>query len=355
MKPVGKLTVNGKLLRDMIRARVQLHAIELRVFRRDVLPILRDMEREILSALNAAADGRKPLGQMRAAQYQELRAEIAAIIQNAAEEAPAAMTGALTDVASREVRMMRGSIIRAVPELKAVLGSGLSSDQFAAITQTASKDVLRGFEGWGSNRIEKAHDELKKSVGLGEDMVQAARRIQTVMPATRKQALNIARTGIQRAASIAADEFRSDPKHRSLSKGVQWLATLDNRTCVVCGARDGKWWSYEQEDGAEGLYSAKPDVPDHPGCRCIYVDVLKSADEVGLPGIQWSAGTRVSMDGDVPEGTTFADWFADRPVGQQKAILGPAKFALWQSGELSLDDFSVAGRARTVAELGNIV
>lgn len=352
---MSKLSVNAQLLRDMIRARVQLHAIELRVFRRDVLPILRAMEGEIASALNAAKDGTKPLGQYRAAQYQELRAEIAAIIANTAKEAPNALVDALGDVASREVRLMRGSMIRAAPELKAVLGSGLSTDQFAAVTQTATKDVLRGFEGWGQSRIGLAHDELKKSVGLGEDMTQAARRIQTIMPATRKQALNIARTGIQRAATIAGDEFRSDPKNRRLSKGVQWLATLDVRTCVVCGANDGKWWSYEREDGAAGLYSERPEMPAHPGCRCAWVDVLKSPDEIGLPGIIWSDATRVSMDGDVPEGTTFADWFDDRPAGQQKAILGPAKYALWKSGELDLDDFSVAGRARTVAELGNIV
>ena len=193
---------------------------------------------------------------MRAAQYQELRAEIAAIIQNAAEEAPGAMTGALTDVASREVRMMRGSIIRAVPEPKAVLGPGLVVGSVRSDHADGIEGRCAGLEGWGSNRIEKAHDELKKSVGLGEDMVQAARRIQTVMPATQVQRAQ------HRADWHPAARRRSRlmssvlTQHRSLSKGVQWLATLDNRTCVV-RARDGKWWSYEQEDGAEGLYSAK--------------------------------------------------------------------------------------------------
>ena len=48
-QPKGPLTVNGKILQDLIRARVSLQRVEARVFARDILPVLQLMEAQILT------------------------------------------------------------------------------------------------------------------------------------------------------------------------------------------------------------------------------------------------------------------------------------------------------------------
>ena len=49
---------------------------------------------------------------------------------------------------------------------------------------------------------------------------------------------------------------------------MDWIysATLDKRTCLVCGASDGKFFKADE---------AKPQVPLHWKCRCTYTPVLK--------------------------------------------------------------------------------
>ena len=350
--PKGKLTVNDKLLRDLIRSRVKLNQIELRVFRRDVLPILRDVESELVQVLGSFDPDDVATKQ----RERELLREVRAMIENATGKIPPALEGAITDAAKREVRLVRSSMVKAVPEFEAVLGRGIPVEQLAQITQRTTKTLLEPFAAtWGEDSLARVKRQLGASVSLGEDMREAARRVQSVIPATRSQALGIARTGIQRAANLAHDAYREQPETRELVKGVQAVATLDARTCVVCAGLDGKWWSYKRDPTADGLYSERPRYPIHPSDRCVLVDVLKSGDEIGLPGLDFDKGTRASMDGQVPEGLTFPDWLKSQPVGVQKSVLGPARWELWKSGQADFSDFSVAHRARTLAELGEVL
>ena len=54
--------------------------------------------------------------------------------------------------------------------------------------------------------------------------------------------------------------------------GYRWLATLDRRTCLVCGANDGKEVRY--------LNDFKEQVPLHYNCRCIIVPIIKGFEEL---------------------------------------------------------------------------
>lgn len=350
--PKGNLSVNAKLLRDLIRSRVKLDQIQLRVFKRDVLPILRQMEAEIVDVLGSGPSG----GITRRSQLESLLSDVRSVITNATAEIPPSLETAVTDAAKREVRLVSGSIARTVPQLKVHMARGLSTEQFAQITQRTTREVLEPFaKNWGTRALARVKDQLSVSVGMGEDMAQAARRVQSVAVVTRKDALKIARTGIQKAAALAGDEYREQPENRELIKGVQAVATLDTRTCVVCAALDGKWWSYEPDPTADGLYEQRPRYPLHPSDRCVLVDVLKSPDEIGLPGLKFPKSTRASMDGQVPDALTFPDWLKSQPVGIQKSVLGPSRWELWKSGKLDFEDFSFAGKARTLDELGDVL
>ena len=79
--------------------------------------------------------------------------------------------------------------------------------------------------------------------------------------------------------------------------------------------------------------------PAHIGCRCSWLPVLRSYDEImGRKGDRLKAlpeGTRASMDGQVAETTTYEQWLKGKTKGQQNEALGPGKADLWRAGKIT--------------------
>lgn len=84
----------------------------------------------------------------------------------------------------------------------------------------------------------------------------------------------------------------------------QLSAVLDSRTTPVCRALDGK--IYKTLDGGRKV------PPFHPGCRTVMIAV--SEDEPAF------------VDG-------YEDWLSKQSADEQEAILGPARYRLWKSGQ----------------------
>ncbi|MDV5387600.1 minor capsid protein [Pseudomonas juntendi] len=84
----------------------------------------------------------------------------------------------------------------------------------------------------------------------------------------------------------------------------QLSAVLDSRTTPVCRALDGK--IYKTTDKGRKV------PPFHPGCRTVMIAV--SDDEPAF------------TDG-------YEDWLGRQDAAEQEAILGPARFRLWKSGQ----------------------
>lgn len=101
---------------------------------------------------------------------------------------------------------------------------------------------------------------LIESVNNGEGARDSARRISDATMMPRNRAMLIARTETMRAYNkVNQDQFNK----YGVAK-VQWLAAKDERTCDVCGARDGKQYPVDDH----------PDIPAHPQCRCILTPVV---------------------------------------------------------------------------------
>lgn len=84
----------------------------------------------------------------------------------------------------------------------------------------------------------------------------------------------------------------------------QLSAVLDSRTTPVCRALDGKVYGVSDK--------GRKVPPFHPGCRTVMIAVT----------------------GDDPAFTDgYEDWLAKQSVDEQEAILGPARFRLWKSGQ----------------------
>ncbi|MEJ2659037.1 MAG: phage minor head protein [Desulfobacterales bacterium] len=152
-----------------------------------------------------------------------------------------------------------------------------------------------------------------------------------------------ARTLIQNVSGVIERAWLAENHH--LLKGVYWVATLDKRTCAVCGGMDGHQWNSVDE-------AVK--TPAHYKCRCFLAPVLKSWQDLGLPERKSNAGFRASMDGYVPKGTAYTEWFDGLSGADQKLILGPGRYRIYRENGLSFDQLINDDGFLTIRELGNI-
>lgn len=111
----------------------------------------------------------------------------------------------------------------------------------------------------------------------------------------------------------------------------EYLATLDTRTCTVCGAFDGKLFKSLKE---------APKIPQHFCCRCLVIPYFGDID----------GETRSSMDGYVSAKTSYSDWLKKQNGTVQREILGKARFELYMKGE-PITSFVENGRILTIKEL----
>jgi hypothetical protein len=123
------------------------------------------------------------------------------------------------------------------------------------------------------------------------------RALQQAIEPVKDRALLVGRQEVYRAYRAGA---LAGLREARLVAGWYWRASLGPRCCPVCIALHGSFHPLD-----EGFAS-------HAGCRCIPV-----------PGSQRVSGV---------------DWFAAQDEDTQRAILGPGKFRLFQSGDLALPD-----------------
>ena len=154
---------------------------------------------------------------------------------------------------------------------------------------------------------------------------------------SRRNVEAVARTVYSHVANQSRDAiYRANA---DVLKGVQWVATLDHRTCIECGVMDGQVF---------GVEARHPFPPRHYSCRCVMVPVVKPWEEFGIEDIP--EGTRASMNGQVPESWTFSDWLARQSAPVQREVLGATRFQMYQSGT-AMEQFLVDGRIMTLKEL----
>jgi SPP1 gp7 family putative phage head morphogenesis protein len=176
-------------------------------------------------------------------------------------------------------------------------------------------------------------DRLAKSVrtsfAMGESVPDAVRRLGRVSDANENDLTVLARTQFNAIANTAAQETYRD--NSDVLDGLQWVATLDDRTCPICGPLDGTEWYYKPKAGQKGI-DRMPELPAHPQCRC----------------------TTVPMVSDMPRApvSTWEDWLKRQDAATQNDVLGQQRAELYRSGRVTVDQFRTrTGELRSVREL----
>lgn len=246
------------------------------------LTLLRQVEQEILRLANFAN------GLITVAQRQELErgaADALAMLGTAAEQAGPAQPGGEIDATFN--RLPAG----AVEQIVGTLGDG-----------SPLGSLLLKLPGDGKEAVSKA---LVEAIALGENPRKTARRVRDAFGGNLTRALRVARTEQLRAyreSTRATYEANSDRV-----AGWQWLsARQPGRTCASCWAMDGQ------------IFETKEPLGGHPQCRCTLIAVLKSTP----PFLQ----------------ETGEEIFARLPAAKQLETLGPAKFAAYTAGSITLRD-----------------
>lgn len=195
----------------------------------------------------------------------------------------------------------------------------------------------------------RVRDAVRIGLVEGETLDQIVRRVRGtrargfkdgILDMNRRNAQAVIRTAINHTATVARQATYED--NADIIKSEQWVSTLDSRTTPVCQARDGE--TYPVGDG--------PRPPAHVGCRSVMVPVTRSFRELGLDIDEAPAGTRASLNGQVPDKTTYGEWLRRQPVEFQGEVLGVTKAKLFRDGKLSIDRFvNRRGNELTLEEL----
>jgi len=223
------------------------------------------------------------------------------------------------------------------------------------LNQLVTKKPMEGalVEEWFSKLANDTAFAVNRQIQIGiiegEGIEKIVRRIKgtpeanytnTDLTASRSHLRSVVRTSVSHVSHGAREETYK--ANTDVIKGVQIVATLDTRTCTQCMELDGK--VYAVDEGRRPQF--------HWSCRCSDTPVTKSWKELGINASEASPGTRASMNGQVPDTTTYPAWLKKQSAAVQDEALGKARGKLFRSGELKIKEFTdTNGRPITLARL----
>jgi hypothetical protein len=206
------------------------------------------------------------------------------------------------------------------------------------------KEWLTGIE---ASKAVKVRDAIRMGYVENQtisDIVKRLRGTKTlnykdgILEITRRDAETVTRTAISHMASVTRERFFDT--NTEVIKAIKWHSTLDGRTSEICRARDGKLYTntIPHKPIGHSLSWLGGAGNAHFNCRSVSVAVTKSWKELGINADELSAGTRASMNGQVPADLTYGEWLKTKDADFQDSVLGKSKGKLFRSG-LSIDKF----------------
>jgi SPP1 gp7 family putative phage head morphogenesis protein len=176
-------------------------------------------------------------------------------------------------------------------------------------------------------------NEIRNGVLIGATNQQM---ISNMKPLFNAMTSNNLDSLVKTSVSTVVNDVRMQTykENESIFSGYQHHSTLDLRTTLICAERDQKKWTLEYKPIDHKL--PFKNVPVHFRCRSVILPITKSYRELGLDIDEISEGTRASMNGSVPESTTFDKWFESQSKTNQEKYLGVGRYQLYKEGKITL-------------------
>jgi len=186
-------------------------------------------------------------------------------------------------------------------------------------------DALNKFSSKKANQIVQT---IKDGVALGDTNSVIQNNLRDIGVLQKQQAATLTRTITNHVSTEA--RYITLFENQELMEGYEWVATLDSRTTLICGSRDGIVYQF---------LSTNPRPPAHFSCRSTIVPKVKreydlAADVTGNRPSKGAAGKQT-----VSASTNYGSWLSKQPAGFQDEILGASRGKLFRAGGLKIDKF----------------
>lgn len=298
------------------------------------LPFLKEIDRELRQRL-----GGQELTQYSRERFEKLLAAVDAMIDEIMNRFQGRLFSELDDIAKNEAAFSARAIGNAL-DFEAVVPA-VSQIRAAVLRNPLSiKDapLLRPFvRDWSAAERKAIGGAIRRGVFMGQTNAQivqairgtkAARYTDGLLQVTQRHAATVVHTAIQHASSQARHATMLE--NAEVIKGVQWVSTLDSRTCQVCRSLDRRTFATDKG----------PRPPIHPSCRCTYIFVLD--DEFAAlnkwTGTRASAGAKGGQQ--VAGDLSYYEWLKRQPRAFVMQALGPSRGKLFLDGGISAERFA---------------
>ncbi len=249
--------------------------------------VLPDLESKIKMALSK--------GLVSEPRLKSLRGEIQKIVHEGYKIGLTKTDSSINQVAKDEAKFQTGMLGKNTPldwNFSAPNLGMLKSERL----EVRGELVPKWFDHLDSKTSFNVYKEMRIGVASGESVPQIVNRVAGTVDKSKKELRTFVRTSLNQASAETREETYA--ANSDIIKGVQIVATLDERTSEICQEQDGK--VYEIGEGKR--------PPFHFNCRTTTVPVLKSWKELGINLKDVPQTTRASMDGQVPATMTYKDW-----------------------------------------------
>jgi hypothetical protein len=354
--------------------------------RDDALAVLVDLQGELEQRLKKA--GNKMTVQN--VHFRELKKDVDRMIDEAYTLIAKTQDGSLRSIALLEAKQTNTVLNR-------IVGVNVFTNTVPGplLAQIVKQPVILGapakdwWMGQSDDLRTKFSREMSMGLLMGETNDQLARRIIGIMPGEnetglmavkRRQATALVRTSaisVSNSARLASFDELSD-----MIEAIQWIATLDSKTTVICRGLNLKLWKLGSHEPI-GHDKAFPGPTAHWQCRSTQIaktkswaalsgkkikalddQTLKQAIEAKLEKQKATAAARRAaleeaekrMDGQAATVASFEKWAGDKTPEELDAVIGPGRAILVESGKMTMEDLTdQSNRPLTVEELAAAV
>ncbi|RON82444.1 hypothetical protein BK635_13165 [Pseudomonas chlororaphis] len=351
-------TANQRLLDELIGHEVDLSRLSNGQVRA-IIKILNSKDAELRAALIEAIDN---LGtDLSAAAVDMALAAVLRLNQAAFIEIRQALEQTTDGLISYEIAFQQGALRAVLPALvqEVFPVAAPAFSQVKAIVQARPfqgrllREWMAGIE---SGRAAAVRDAVRAGVVEGRTTADIVRTVMGtraqnyadgILQKSRREIEAVVRSAISSTAEAASD--KAYEANSDIISHVEWMSTLDTRTSTTCRIRDRLPYTLGTylPIGHKIPWLAGPGRI-HWCCRSTKLPILKSASKLGFS----DGATRASMDGQVPQSTTYAQWLGRQSAARQDEILGPERGKLLRQDKLKLEDFyNDKGKFLTLDEL----
>lgn len=352
--------VNDELQQRAIRHQLYLtrlqsyEAAKVRSLLNSAIP---DLLVQVQSRIETITARGTDIGPATTKRLRDLSIGLAEMVQPSMTAAHKELSGDLLELASQESTWASGVAKRTIPvQVEMVLPPPALLRALVTSEPIVGFPLQEWFEGLGATTARNVAKSVRLGILEGQTTQQIVQRLRADIFGLAKgqrargmtrQAEAIARTATSHVSNRA--RMLTYEANTDIIKGYTWTATLDARTCPQCQALDQQAFL---PGGAR-----PPGPPAHVSCRCTLAPLVKSWEDLGIPGLkEMPAGTRASMNGQVPDRTTYNEWLHGRvKAGDMEVVkeaLGARRAELFAQGKYSVERFvDRQGRLLTLKEL----